>query len=66
MEFGRWYDEGPFTRVGWIPQEGPDRLGAWMGLQMVQDFMDDHPDWTMEDLMNSRDPMPIIKSYRPG
>lgn len=66
MEFGRWYDEGPFTRVGGIPQEGPDRLGAWMGLQMVQDFMDDHPDWTMEDLMNSRDPMPIIKSYRPG
>tara|TARA_B100000768_G_scaffold172381_1_gene180572 strand:- start:15199 stop:16299 length:1101 start_codon:yes stop_codon:yes gene_type:complete len=66
MEFGRWFDEGPFTRVGGIPQEGPDRLGAWMGLRMVSDFMDDHPDWTLSDLINTRDPLPIIKSYRPA
>ena len=66
MEFGRWFDEAPFTRIGGIPQEGPDRLGAWLGLRMVSDFMDENPEWTMSDLINLQDPLPIIKSYRPA
>ena len=66
MEFGRWFDEGPFTRIGGIPQEGPDRLGAWLGLRMVNDFMKENPEWSMVDLINLRDPLPIIKSYRPA
>ena len=32
-EVMRWFQEGPFTRVGDIPQESPDKLGAcsWDG-----------------------------------
>lgn len=66
MEFGRWFDEGPFTRIGGIPQEGPDRLGAWIGLRMVTDFMNANPELNMNDLMQIRDPLPIVKSYRPA
>ena len=66
MEFGRWFDEGPFTRIGGIPQEGPDRLGAWIGLRMVTDFMNANPELDMNELMEMRDPLPIIKSYRPA
>ena len=66
MEFGRWFDEAPFTRIGGIQQEGHDRLGAWLGLRMVSDFMDENPEWTMSDLINLQDPLPIINSYRPA
>ncbi len=65
MEFGRWFNEGPFTRAASIPQESPDRLGAWLGWQMVHDFMDDHPEMPLSELIALTDPVPVLKSYRP-
>jgi hypothetical protein len=65
MEFGRWFNEGPFTRAASIPQESPDRLGAWIGWQMVQDFMADHPEMLLSELIALTDPVPVLKSYRP-
>jgi len=64
-EFGRWFAEGPFTRYGGIPQESPDRLGAYMGWRMVQDFMQQHPDLSFDDLMAITDYQGIVKAYRP-
>lgn len=63
--YNRWFVEGPFTRAANIPQDSPDRLGAWMGYRMVADFMDDHPEMPLGELMEWNDPVPIIKAYRP-
>lgn len=65
MEFGRWFNEGPFTRAAGIPQESPDRLGAYMGWRMASDYMRKNPDATLRDLLIITDPTPIIKAYRP-
>jgi hypothetical protein len=35
-------------------------------LRMVTDFMNANPELDMNELMEMRDPLPIIKSYRPA
>ena len=64
--FHRWMTDGPFTKFGSIPQESPDRLGAWMGLKIIEDFMDQHPSITVEQLFSDTDHIQYLKSYRPG
>jgi len=65
LEFGRWFSEGPFTKFGAIPQESPDRLGAYMGWRMVSEYMADHPETTLPQLMTLTDYTPVVKAYRP-
>ena len=65
MEFMRWFNEGPFTRAAAIPQESPDRLGSFMGWRMVFDYMMEHPETSLSELMSMTDPMPFLKTYRP-
>lgn len=65
MEFMRWFNEGPFTRAAAIPQESPDRLGSFMGWRMVVDYMTEHPETSLSELMSMTDPMPFLKTYRP-
>jgi hypothetical protein len=43
-------NEGPFT-VG-LPQKGPDRLGQFLGWQMIHAYMAENPDTKLEDLVN--------------
>jgi len=61
----RWFQEGPFTRVGKVPQDSPDRLGIFLGWQAVEAAMRTHPDWTEVDLLELQDPQPVLRSYRP-
>lgn len=65
QKFGRWFNEGPFTRAASIPQESPDRLGAWIGWNAVSDYMNEHPETSLSDLMQTTDPLPVLKAYRP-
>lgn len=65
MEYNRWFHEAPFTRIGDIPQESPDRLGLWMGWQIVEAYMEENPEWTLEELMGANDPLILLKTYRP-
>ena len=65
LEFGRWFNEGPFTRTASIPKESPDRLGAWIGWNAVRDYMDQHPETSLNELMHITDPLPVLKAYRP-
>lgn len=65
-KFGKWFTEGPFTRYGAIPQDSPDRLGAYMGWRMVSDFMAKNPDVDLAQLIQWTDINPVIKAYRPG
>lgn len=63
--YNRWLNEGPFTRAGDIPQESPDRLGAWMGWRIIEDYMDRNPDVELEKLIEDLDYNPMLQSYRP-
>ncbi|MGV3629986.1 MAG: hypothetical protein ACO1O6_02220 [Bacteroidota bacterium] len=42
-------NDAPFT-IG-LPEKGPDRLGQFLGWQMVHDYMDKHPDTSLEKLL---------------
>ena len=64
--YNRWLNEGPFTRAGAIPQTSPDRLGVWMGWQMVEDYMESNSDISIEGMFDEQDPTPFLKAYRPG
>ena len=61
----RWFQEGPFTRVGRVPQDSPDRLGIFLGWRAVEAAMKANPDWTEVDLLNLQDTQPVLRSYRP-
>ena len=63
--YNRWFVEGPFTRAADIPQNSPDRLGAWMGYRIVADYMADHPELSLRDLLETKDVTPVLKAYRP-
>ena len=63
--YNRWFVEGPFTRAANIPQESPDRLGAWMGYRIVSDFMAKNPELSLRELLEMKDPTPALKAYRP-
>ena len=63
--YNRWLTEGPFTRAGTIPQESPDKLGIWMGLRIVEDYMNAHPQKTIDELFDEREPSEFLKTYRP-
>lgn len=42
--------EGPFTPG--LPEKGPDRLGQFLGWRMVQQYMENNSDLTLEKLKN--------------
>ncbi len=63
--YNRWFVEGPFTRAANIPQQSPDRLGAWMGYRIVADYMAANPELSLRDLLEIKDPTPVLKAYRP-
>lgn len=66
MEFSRWFNEGPFTRAAAIPQDSPDRLGAYLGYRIVSAYMNEHKELTLSELMTMTDPMPFLQTYRPN
>jgi hypothetical protein len=42
------FQEGPFTPG--LPEKGPDRLGQFLGWRMVQQYMENNSDLTLEEL----------------
>ena len=61
----RWFQEGPFTRVGRVPQDSPDRLGMFLGWRAVEAALEAHPEWTDADVLEWTDPQPVLRAYRP-
>ena len=64
-EVMRWFQEGPFTRVGRVPQDSPDRLGMFLGWRGVEAALEAHPEWTDADVLGWTDPQPVLRAYRP-
>lgn len=48
MDIKRFTEDGPFTHV--FTRESPGRLGQWIGFRIVEAFMKNNPDVTMQDL----------------
>jgi hypothetical protein len=44
-------NEGPFT-IG-LPENSPDRLGQYIGWKMVHDYMEEHENTSLKDLVNT-------------
>ncbi len=58
----RFFEEAPET----VGIEGsPGRMGQFMGWQMVRTYMENHPEVTLEDLMNEKNEAKILKEYKP-
>ena len=64
-EVMRWFQEGPFTRVGDIPQDSPDKLGAYLGWKMVQAHTEARGNLPADGWFTARDPQPFLRTYRP-
>lgn len=60
---GQFINEAPFT--GTLPQNSPPRAGAWLGWQMVRAYANDHPDLSLKQILEEKDPKKILKSYKP-
>ncbi|WP_143144064.1 gliding motility lipoprotein GldB [Cytophaga hutchinsonii] len=57
--------EGPF--VNEISNDCPGRVGRWLGWQIVRKYMNEHPDISLQELMDEQDAAKIFKlsGYKP-
>lgn len=63
-EIGHFMNDGPFTNG--FPRESPGRIGEWVGWQMVESYMAEHEEMTIEQLFGDIDAHEVMKSYRPN
>jgi hypothetical protein len=63
-EISKWIGEGPFTAA--LPAESPSRVGVWMGWQIVRAYVENHPEVSLEQLMQEGNVQRILKSYKPN
>ena len=61
----RMMDEAPFTRD--FGNDSPGRMGVFIGFQIVQSYMKNHPGTTLKDLMQMTDSQKFLKEsgYKP-
>lgn len=65
FENQKWIINGPFTNAGAIPNDSPARIGCWIGWQMVSEFMDNHPNYSLQQLMDETNYQHFLNSYKP-
>ena len=58
----KYVKEGP-TTYG-MPKESPGRVGAWLGWQIVQAYMKEHPNTTLKQLIALTDGQKILSASR--
>lgn len=66
-QFIRYFNDGPFTSAEGVPPESAPSIGAWTGLQIVNQYMNNYPEVTLQQLMEDTDFDKILKlsKYRP-
>lgn len=65
QELNRYIGEGPSTQG--LPGEAPGQIGAFVGYRIVQAYMKKHPEFKLENLVNTQQVMGIFNDakYRP-
>jgi gliding motility-associated lipoprotein GldB len=63
----KYLGEAPFTPGLGEKNDAPPRLAIWTGWQIVKEYMDKHPDVTLQQLMTDNDAQKILNDskYRP-
>jgi gliding motility-associated lipoprotein GldB len=63
----KYLTEGPFTPGIGEKNESAPKLAVWTGWQIVRQYMDKHPDVTLQQLMADKDAQKILNDskYRP-
>lgn len=49
MDIKRYIDDAPFTTM--FPRESPGRIGVWIGWRIVNKYMNNHPEISLQQLM---------------
>lgn len=64
--YHKFISEGPGTNG--FPKEAPDRLGVFIGWQIVKKYMENNPDISLEQLMNEQNAQKILteSKYKPS
>ncbi len=62
IDINRWIQPGPFTAA--LSDEATDRMGEWIGLQMVRDFMRKKTEITLIEMLE-KSSAEIMKYYNP-
>jgi hypothetical protein len=62
----KYLSEGPTTNG--FPKESPANIGQWIGYKIVSAYMQQHPEVTLNDLLNDTDYKKILNEsgYKPG
>jgi hypothetical protein len=65
QEVTHYMGEGPSTQG--MPEGSPGKIGLFVGWQIVKSYMDRHPDVTLQQLMEIKDPLQIYNEakYKP-
>ena len=58
----RFIDDGPFTVV--FTKESPARVGQWIGFKIVESFMKNNPEITLQDLFSIRSSKEIMSKAK--
>ena len=66
FEINKWFADGPFTSATGVPQESAPQLGVWLGWNIVRQYMERHPEVTLNGLLSESDLQKILSSYVPG
>jgi hypothetical protein len=63
----KYLNPGPFTPGLGEKNESAPKLGVWTGWQIVKQYMDKHPDVTLQQLMQDQDAQKILNgaNYKP-
>lgn len=63
--FKRLFNDGPFSSD--FSHDAPARLGEWVGWQIVRNYMQNHPETSIEELIKMDDSQQILSDsrYRP-
>lgn len=66
-KYQKYIGEAPFTPGLGEKNDSAPRLAIWTGWQIVREYMDRHPDVTLQQLMNDHDAQKILNGskYRP-
>lgn len=59
----QWLLDAPFTKG--LPQESPGKVGVWLGLEMVRQYMNKHEDKPLSAL-NDVPAEQILKNFKPN
>jgi len=62
MQINKLMNDGPFTPG--MPVESPGGVGNWVGLQMVKEYMADHPEVTLRELMKMENDRVFLEYYK--